>query len=217
MTNQVVNSELLDLSALVCSKVCHDLINPIGAIANGLEVLEEEPDEDMRGHAMALIHSSAQQTSAKLQFARLAFGAGGAAGDHIELGMAKDVVDGIVDKKKVTLVWPDVSPAEPKDVIKLLLNIVALGLDCIPRGGTLTVSLEENPSSHSYKIAADGDRAKLADDVHRNLIRQHDVSSLDARSIRPQYAYLVAKMLGTKIDIQQAEENVTFAFDVRVG
>ena len=70
----------MDLAALLCSRVCHDVISPVGAIVNGLEVLEDEDDPSMRDVALELIKKSARSASARLQFCRLAFGAAGWSG-----------------------------------------------------------------------------------------------------------------------------------------
>ncbi len=102
-TNPILDD--LDLAALLCSRVCHDVISPVGAIANGLEVLEEEDDEEMRKIAFDLVSKSAKQASAKLQFCRLAFGAAGSAGANIDLGEAGDVAMMFVGAEKVELKW----------------------------------------------------------------------------------------------------------------
>ena len=95
----------LDLAALLCSRVCHDVISPVGAIANGLEVLEDEDDENMKKMAMDLVRKSARQASAKLQFCRIAFGAAGSAGAMIDMGEAGDVARAFVGEEKVKLDW----------------------------------------------------------------------------------------------------------------
>ena len=95
----------LDLAALLCSRVCHDLISPVGAIVNGLEVLDEDKDEETKIFALDLIKKSAQQASAKLQFCRLAFGAAGSAGAQIELGDAEKAARGLIEDGKTTIVW----------------------------------------------------------------------------------------------------------------
>src|SRR6187455_547321 len=95
----------LDLAALLCSRVCHDVISPVGAIVNGLEVLEDENDPAMRDFALDLIRKSARQASARLQFARLAFGAAGSAGASIDLGDAEQVAHGMFTDDKVALSW----------------------------------------------------------------------------------------------------------------
>ena len=91
----------MDLSALLCSKVCHDVISPVGAIANGLEVLEDEQDEEMRQIALDLVRRSSRQASAKLQVCRIAFGAAGSAGSSIETGDAEDVAKKVIGDEKV--------------------------------------------------------------------------------------------------------------------
>src|SRR5258708_24459334 len=95
----------LDLAALLCSRVCHDLISPVGAIVNGLEVMDEDKDEETKVFALDLIKKSAQQASAKLQFCRLAFGAAGSAGAPIGLGDAEKVAPGLFGDAQTTLVW----------------------------------------------------------------------------------------------------------------
>src|SRR6202008_3930697 len=90
----------LDLAALLCSRVCHDLISPVGAIVNGIEVLEEDKDEETKTFALDLIKKSAYQASAKLQFCRLAFGAAGSAGAPIDLGGAEKVARGVLGQEK---------------------------------------------------------------------------------------------------------------------
>src|ERR1700740_267800 len=129
----------LDLAALLCSRVCHDLISPVGAIVNGLEVLEEEKNEETKTFALDLIKKSAQQASAKLQFCRLAFGAAGSAGAQIELGDAEKVARGLIEDGKITIVWNLQRELVPKNRAKLLLNMLMVAVGAVPRGGTLTV------------------------------------------------------------------------------
>src|SRR5438132_8175316 len=93
--------DALDLAALLCSRVCHDLISPTGAIVNGLEVLDEkESDEETRNFALDLIKKSAKAASARLQFCRLAFGAAGTAGAHIEVGDAHAMAQAFIEDDK---------------------------------------------------------------------------------------------------------------------
>src|SRR3954466_1345278 len=100
-----VTIDSLELAALLCSRVCHDVISPVGAIVNGLEVLEDENDPAMRDFALDLIRTSARQASARLQCARLAFGAAGSAGASIDLGDAEQVAHGLFQDDKITLTW----------------------------------------------------------------------------------------------------------------
>ena len=126
----------LDLAALLCSRVCHDLISPVGAIVNGLEVMEEDKNEETKAFALELIKKSAHQASAKLQFCRLAFGAAGSAGAQIDLGDAGKAARGLIEDGKTTLVWNLPRALLAKNRVKLLLNMVLIATGGIPRGGT---------------------------------------------------------------------------------
>ena len=119
-----VTLDPLDLAALLCSRVCHDVISPVGAIVNGLEVLDDEKDGSMREFANDLIRKSAKQASARLQFARIAFGAAGSAGSSIDLGDAEQVARGFIQDDRVSLVWQAPREYLPKNIVKLLLNLL---------------------------------------------------------------------------------------------
>jgi histidine phosphotransferase ChpT len=120
-----ISLEPLDLAALLCSRVCHDVISPVGAIVNALEVLEED-DPSMRDFALDLIKKSARSASARLQFARLAFGAAGSAGAMIDLGDAGNVANGFLNDEKLSLDWEAPRALLPKNQVKLLLNLLVL-------------------------------------------------------------------------------------------
>src|SRR5579862_2622950 len=133
----------LDLAALLCSRVCHDLISPVGAIVNGLEVLEEDKNEETKVFALDLIKKSAHQASAKLQFCRLAFGAAGSAGAQIDLGDAEKVARGLLGDDKMTIAWNLPRELAAKNRVKLLLNMLLIAAGTIPRGGTITIDPTE--------------------------------------------------------------------------
>src|SRR5881628_3013004 len=131
--------DTLELAALLCSKVCHDLISPVGAIVNGLEVLDDNPKPEDREFALELIRKSAKTASARLQFCRLAFGAAGSAGAQIDLGDAEAVARGFLEDDKTKLSWNLPRILLAKNRVKLLLNLLLLAGQSIPRGGTLKV------------------------------------------------------------------------------
>ena len=135
-----ITLDALDLSALLCSRVCHDVISPVGAIVNGLEVLEDESDASMREFALDLIRKSARQASARLQFARIAFGAAGSAGASIDLADAEKVSRGMFGDEKTQLTWSAPQALYPKNKVKLLLNLVMIATGAIPRGMSIQSS-----------------------------------------------------------------------------
>jgi len=185
----------LDLAALLCSRVCHDLISPVGAVINGLEVLEEDKDEETKAFALELIKKSAQQASAKLQFCRLAFGAAGSAGAQIELGDAEKVTRGLMEDGKISIVWNLPRELVAKNRAKLLLNMLLVAAGAIPRGGTLTVDPIE---AGGFRITASGLNARLTASV-RDLLDGRSAHAVDAHAIQPVYTSILAKDCGLEI------------------
>src|SRR5580765_555234 len=148
--------DTLELAALLCSRVCHDLISPVGAIVNGLEVLDDNPKPDDREFALNLIRKSAKTASAKLQFCRLAFGAAGSAGAQIDTGDAETMARGFLEDDTTRLTWNLPRALQPKHRVKLLLNMLILAQQAIPRGGTLTVDASGEGDKAGIKVRAEG-------------------------------------------------------------
>jgi histidine phosphotransferase ChpT len=184
----------LDLAALLCSRVCHDLISPVGAIVNGLEVLEEDKDEETKVFALDLIKKSAYQASAKLQFCRLAFGAAGSAGAQIELGDAEKVARGLLDDGKISIVWNLPRELVAKNRAKLLLNMLLVGAGTIPRGGTLKV----DPLDSGYQVTASGLNARLSP-ATAELLGGSPAQTVDAHAIQPVYTGILARDCGLTV------------------
>jgi histidine phosphotransferase ChpT len=200
----------LELAALVSSRICHDVINPVAAISNGLEMLAEEPDQAMREAAMDLIRKSAAQASAKLQFARLAFGAAGSGGAEIDLRDAETVARAFVSGTgKHHVEWHGPAATLPKNKAKLLLNLVALGVVALPRGGTITVAIDGTPPYVGFAVKARGEAARLSDQV-RDLLTGANGVAVDSHSIQPYYAKLVAAASGMAVAAEAREGEVAF-------
>ena len=190
-----VSIDALDLAALLCSRVCHDLISPVGAIVNGLEVLEEEKDEETKTFALDLIKRSAGTASAKLQFCRIAFGAAGSAGAQIDSGDAEKVARGFLEDEKTKLDWRLPRLLLPKNRVKLLLNMLLIAAQGIPRGGRLAIDPVGEGEAMGFKVSATGTNAKVPPNAA--LISGEPVEeALDAHRIQPFYAGLLAKACG---------------------
>jgi len=199
----------LDLAALLCSRVCHDLISPVGAIVNGLEVLDEDKDEETKVFALDLIKKSAQQASAKLQFCRLAFGAAGSAGAQIDLGDAEKVARGLLGDDKTTIVWSLPRELLPKNRVKLLLNMLLIAVGTIPRGGTITVGpAEGGQGGQGFKITASGLNARLAE-ATAGLLVGSPAHPVDAHAIQPLYTGILARDCGLTVAAAAERDTVT--------
>jgi len=197
----------IDLAALLCSRVCHDVISPVGAIANGLEVLEDEDDPEMRQIAKDLIAQSAKAASAKLQFCRIAFGAAGSMSTLLDMGEASDVTAMFIGKEKITLEWNAPRDQRPKSEVKLLLNMVLMGMSSIPRGGTIIVDAQDGRLS----VRAVGDRAKIPDKILEVMSGEFDPVELDARLVQVYYAMRLASEASYELSARMSDEEVMFS------
>ncbi len=202
----------LKLAALMCSKICHDLISPVGALANGLEVLAEDDDPEMRQHAMTLLETSAAQAAAKLKFARLAYGSSGSKGTEIDLREAEVAVRELLGGGKINIQWD--APAAPfnKDVVKVLVNLAHTACDTIPRGGDLKVTVASGNTGGSVSLTATGPRAKLADETRAGLDGGVASDDLDVRTVVPWICGVLAREFGQGIDVSVEKETVKFSF-----
>ena len=195
-----------DLAALLCSRVCHDIISPVGAINNGLELLDEGgADED----AMRLIRASARNASARLQFARIAFGAAGSAGMQIDTGDAQAVTEAYIKNEKPELVWQGGRALLPKNKVKLLLNLVLIANGAIPRGGKLTITLESLETEPKFTLTASGPMVRVPPKFLELHSGGRPEEPIDAHSVQPYYTLLLAREAGMAISIRAAAEEIT--------
>jgi histidine phosphotransferase ChpT len=203
--------DALDLAALLCSRVCHDLISPAGAIVNGLEVLEEAKDDETRSFAMELIKKSARTASARLQFCRIAFGAAGSAGAQIDLGDAENVARGFIEDEKVKLAWNLPRALMPKNRVKLLLNMLLVATASIPRGGVVAIDGNGADEAMAFKIVARGLNARIPQAVPALLAGCPEGGVVDAHAIQPFYAGLLARSCGLAVTIEAEGDAVVVA------
>ncbi len=199
MTDFALNS--LDLAALLCSRVCHDVISPVGAIVNGLEVLEDEKDAEMRGFALDLIKKSARTASARLQFCRLAFGAAGSAGASINTSDAEQVARGLLADDKTRLEWDAPRVLLPKNKVKLALNLCLIAAAAIPRGGVIKVAIRGANGAAQIVVEATGSNARLASHVPQLLAGTPEGDNVDAQGIQAYYTGLMAQAAGLTLGL----------------
>jgi histidine phosphotransferase ChpT len=201
----VLTLKASDLAALLCSRVCHDIISPVGAINNGLELLDEGgADED----AMRLIRTSARNASARLQFARLAFGAAGSANMQIDTGDAHSVAVAFLANEKPELEWTGGRALLPKNKVKLLLNLLLIANAAIPRGGKLVVELEDLEAQPRFTLKANGPMVRVPSrflELHSGQVSEEPI---DAHSVQFYYTLLLARESGMNIGIRAGAEEI---------
>ena len=190
----------LELAALISSKICHDVIGPVGAIYNGLEILDEDDDAQAKTYALDVIRNVTEQASARLQFARFAFGAAGSAGAQIDLTTAEQISRGLLGKGKHKLLWRGSPGQMAKDKVKLLLNLIASAVTVLPRGGEIEVRIDGSLAQPNFLLHCRGPGARppqyLAD-----YVAGGQTAPLDALSIQAYYTWRLAATSGMPLSI----------------
>jgi histidine phosphotransferase ChpT len=177
----------LELAALVSSRICHDVVGPVGAIFNGLEVLEDDDDEQVKQYAMDVIRRNTKNAWARLEFARLAFGAAGSAGTDIPFNKIQDLANAILEEKH-KVEWESTHDFMPKGYAKIILNLVVVAVAAIPRGGVIKLSVSGEVEKPTINISAVGDGARLPERVPA-ILKGESNDPIDALVIQPYYTY----------------------------
>lgn len=166
-----MNISPAEFASLMCSRLCHDLLSPVGALNNGLELLADETDPDMRARCLELLTDSARASANKLKFFRLAFGAAGGFGDSIDTREARAALEGLFgDSHRVKLGWMVEAPSLPKPAVKVLLNLALIAGDALVRGGQLDVGAEVTASGIDIAVRGDGPRIVLDAELRGALL-----------------------------------------------
>lgn len=193
----------VEFASLLCSRLCHDLLSPVGAMNNGLELLADEDDPDMRLRVIELLADSARASADRLKFFRLAFGAGGGFGETLAADEVKAAVEGLVrGNPRIQLGWLVEIPAIPKTAAKILLNLAMVAFDALVRGGQLTVGVDQG----EVVVRAEGPRVVLDAEIRTVL-----ADGVGAVSSRTSAAWLIRKLAdeaGGSIALADGEEGV---------
>lgn len=202
----------LDFASLLCSRLCHDLVSPVGAINNGLELLAGEQDETMREAVFELIEKSTVQTSNKLQFFRLAFGAAGGFSAHLDTREAEKSLRAFLAGSKIDLVWNVTTPELTKGGVKLLLNLGLVAAEALIRGGTLTVQFNSNDENTStVSVSAEGERVIFSEDIRAAVEGHAKEADLEPRLAPALLAHMMAVELGGTIKaVDSSSEKLSF-------
>jgi histidine phosphotransferase ChpT len=172
----------IDLASLLCSRLCHDLMSPVGALNNGIELLADETDPEMREKCLELLSDSARASANKLKFFRLAFGAAGGFGEEIDTLEAQTALEGLFGaERRIELEWVVSSEKLPKDAVKLLLNLAMLAGDALVRGGRLDVGAERRDGEVELAVRAEGPRI-LLDPALRETLATGGNGSIEPRA-----------------------------------
>jgi histidine phosphotransferase ChpT len=206
------------LANLLCSRLCHDLVGPVGAIGNGLEVLADEDDAEMRQQALELLTFSADEASRRLKFYRLAFGAAGGGEVPLSLSEAREAARGLLTGGKVGLDWPDAAiptgVTPHKLAVRLLLNLIQLAAETLPRGGRVAVQLARSGSGLAMTVVASGAGATVLHTMLGALNGRIGLEQLDPRASQAYYARRLAQECATQVSVMQSDGQVVLSLTV---
>ena len=198
-----------EFASLLCSRLCHDLLSPVGALNNGIELLVDEHDPDMRARCLELLADSARASANKLKFFRLAFGAAGGFADEVDTREARVAIEGLFGAEgRIQLGWMVDEPTMSKSALKVLLNLALIGGDALVRGGRLDVGAERHEDGTDIVVRAEGTRIVLDPELKQALIGQ---SSEDTIAPRAAAAWLVHSLVaegGGQLQVSDAEEGM---------
>lgn len=200
-----------EFASLLCSRLCHDLVSPVGSLYNGVELLAEETDPDMRARCMELLADSARQTANKLKFFRLAFGAAGGFGDNIDTREAQAALEGLYgSERRIEVDWQMQGHSLPKGAVKMLLNLAMIAGDALLRGGKLQIASEAQGDKIEVAVRAEGPRILLDESLKQALTGGGKADQLTPRAAGAHLVYMLAEEADTTVQVSEGEGSLVF-------
>lgn len=209
----------VDFASLLCSRLCHDLLSPVGALNNGLELLADEHDPEMRARCLELLNESARASANKLKFFRLAFGAAGGFGEKVDTRETRSAIEGLFgDNAKLSIGWMVDEATLPKPATKVLLNLALIAGDALVRGGQLDIGAEENAGKIEIVVRAEGPRLVLDQELRTTLLGEQGDTAITPRAAA---AYLIHSLVSDgdgSVQISEPDAPVLlFGVTIRAG
>ena len=197
----------VDFASLLCSRLCHDLLSPVGALNNGLELLADETDPAMRQRCMDLLADSARASASKLTFFRLAFGAAGGFGEEVATREARGAIEGLIaENKRIELAWVVEEETMPKAAIKVLLNLVLIASESLVRGGRMEIGGEDNAGHLEIVVKIEGPRLVLDPEIRGTLVDGPGETAVTPRAAAAYMVHTLVAESGGSMQIFEPSE-----------
>ncbi len=194
----------IDFASLLCSRLCHDLLSPVGALNNGLELMADETDPEMRQRCFELLEQSARTSASKLKFFRLAFGSAGGFGESVPASEVKSAIEGLINDR-TTLGWLVNDAGLPKPAAKCLLNLTLVAADAMVRGGQLDIGAEQRGNEMELVVRGAGERITLDPEIRRALEGQMAEDELTSRTAAAWMTSRLAAQNGGQMMVQTGD------------
>jgi histidine phosphotransferase ChpT len=218
MTEPSLDTSGLEMASLLCSRLCHDLLSPVGALSNGLELLADEKDPEMRKRCFELLEQSAKISADKLKFFRLAFGAAGGFGELVPVDEPRSLVDALIGNNgRITANWALGAPALPKTAVKVLLNLSMIAIEALVRGGTLDIGAELREGASEIVIRAAGPKIAFDPVIGRALDGSLEARELSSRTAPAYMLYQLAASTGGGLQFALSDDALVMGAVLPVG
>jgi histidine phosphotransferase ChpT len=198
-----------EFASLLCSRLCHDLLSPVGALNNGIELLADEHDPEMRARCLDLLAESARASANKLKFFRLAFGAAGGFAEEVDTREARVAIEGLFGGEgRIQLGWMVDDPTMTKSALKILLNLVLIAGDALVRGGRLDVGAEKHDGGLDIVLRAEGSRIVLDPELKSVLIGESSEDNIAPRAAAAWLIHCLVQEGGGQVQVMDSEEGM---------
>lgn len=199
------------LSAYIASRICHDLVSSVSSITNALDFMNEPQESEMRAQAEKLLHDGADSAASKLKFLRYAFGSVGLSKGAADIHDAKTITERFVSSHnyKPAIHWDIETEHLSFSHARLIMNMVMMAVDCLPRGGTISVKVRNQTDGLGVSVTAAGERFKLREDTAAAAEGTEPQDGWSARTVQPLFTRIIAEGLGGKLNVEPAEGEIT--------
>lgn len=197
------------LSAYIASRICHDLVSSVSSVTSALDFMNEPQESEMREQADLLLKKGAADAAIRLEFLRYAFGSVGLHNGIADSHEARRIATGFVESHRPTLDWKIDAQSLSPTHYRLIMNMILVGIECLPRGGTLTPEVLPVEDSLTIIVTARGTRAKIRDDIAGPINGEVPEGGWSARTIQPLFTRIIAGQFGTSVSVTQpADEEI---------
>ena len=204
-----MTAKSIDFAALLCSRLCHDLLSPIGALNNGLELLADENDPEMRARCLDLLGESARTSANKLKYFRLAFGSAGGFGDIVPANEAKAAIEGVfASTGRVNVGWLVAEDSLSKAAVKILLNLSLIAGEALVRGGQLDIGAESRDGCTEIVVRAEGPRIVLDGELRAALQGECSEAALTPRAAAAWMVHQIVSEVGGQVMLSDPADPV---------